>query len=240
MEAIISIIIIGSILAGGSTVFFLKVSQANLKLILAFSGAYLLAVTFLTIFPEMYASAVPAVYLGGFVLAGFVLQVLLEFFSHGIEHGHVHLHADHGHSRFYIVSLSLGLYIHSLLEGFPLGVIDRIDHPLLWGIVLHNIPISIAYAWMLKGMHVKPSLLFVYLFIFAVITPAGMLLGELFSGALPTESFEPVALALTTGIFLHISTTILFETGEHHRYNFRKLVVIFAGIGLAMLPHLVE
>lgn len=240
MEAIISVIIILSILIGGSTVFFLKVSQSGLKLILAFSGAYLLAVTCLTIFPEMYASGVSPLYLGMLILGGFLLQILLEFFSKGIEHGHMHLHHEDGHSRFYIFSLSAGLYIHSFLEGIPLGMIYRIDHPLLWGVVLHNIPISIAYAWMLKGMHVKPARLFIYLFIFSIITPVGMLLGNLFSDRNAIEHFEALALALTTGIFLHISTTILFETGEHHRYNFRKLLVIFCGILLALLPHLVE
>jgi len=240
MEALVSFIIILSILSGGSTVFFLRVSQPGLKLILAFSGSYLLSITFFTIFPEIYSSPVPHFQIGILVIGGFLLQTLLEFFSRGIEHGHVHIHHEHSASRWHILSLSVGLYVHSFMEGIPLGVIERIDHPLLWGVVLHNIPISIAYAWLLKGMHVKPMTLLVYLFIFSVITPVGMLVGNLFSGVYDIENFEPVALAFATGIFLHISTTILFETGDHHRYNLRKLVVILAGVLLALLPHVVE
>lgn len=234
----ISGIICISILLGGSTVFFLKVSQAGLKLLLAFSGAYLLSVTVLNLFPEMYGSGVPHFYLGILILGGFLLQTLLEFFSHGIEHGHLHLH-HHEKSSAYMVSLSLGLYIHSFLEGVPLSIVTRIEHPMLWGIVLHNIPISIAYAWMLKGLKVKPWLIFIYLVIFSVITPVGMLAGKLISQYGNITNVEPYALSLAVGIFLHISTTILFESGENHRYNYKKLGVIISAVALAVLPHLI-
>jgi hypothetical protein len=42
-------------------------------------------------------------------------------------------------------------------------------------------------------------------------------------------------MAVVIGIFLHISTTILFESYEEHRYNLYKLLTILAGAGLAML-----
>jgi len=34
---------------------------------------------------------------------------------------------------------------------------------------------------------------------------------------------------------LHISTTILFETGDGHRFNRNKLLVTIAGLVLALL-----
>lgn len=235
----ISLFISFSILIGGSTVFFLKLSQSGLKLLLAFSGAYLLSITFLTLFPEMYGSGVSFFYLGLFILGGFLIQTFLEFFSHGIEHGHVHIHQQ-GKSSVYIFSLSIGLYIHSFLEGVPLSIIDRIDHPMLWGVILHNIPISIAYAWMLQGLKVNRSLIIVYLFVFAIVTPLGLMFGKFLSSGTTFEDIEPFALAIAVGIFLHISTTILFESGENHKYHYKKLIVILSGVVLAILPHLFE
>jgi len=37
------------------------------------------------------------------------------------------------------------------------------------------------------------------------------------------------------GIFLHISTAIMFETGENHKYNLAKIMSMIAGVFLAAL-----
>ena len=44
-----------------------------------------------------------------------------------------------------------------------------------------------------------------------------------------------IILAVVVGMFLHISTTIIFETSENHRVNLLKLICILFGAGLAML-----
>lgn len=36
-------------------------------------------------------------------------------------------------------------------------------------------------------------------------------------------------MAIVIGIFLHISTTILFESGSDHRFNLYKIVAILTG-----------
>jgi hypothetical protein len=35
------------------------------------------------------------------------------------------------------------------------------------------------------------------------------------------------------GMFLHISTTIIFETSENHKFNLAKLTAILLGVGLS-------
>jgi hypothetical protein len=42
-------------------------------------------------------------------------------------------------------------------------------------------------------------------------------------------------MAVVVGIFLHISTTILFESSENHRFNLIKFVVILMGAGFAVV-----
>jgi hypothetical protein len=47
--------------------------------------------------------------------------------------------------------------------------------------------------------------------------------------------YAPQLMALVVGIFMHISTTILFEASDVHRFNFRKLAAIVIGTALGVL-----
>ncbi len=42
-------------------------------------------------------------------------------------------------------------------------------------------------------------------------------------------------MAFVIGIFMHISTTILFESSDIHRFNLAKLAAIALGTGLGIL-----
>ena len=84
------IALILSVLIGMVIVFGLKPSAKTVQLLLAFSGAYLLSITILHLFPEVYISDKPNI--GLFILSGLLLQLILDFFSKGAEHGHVHGH----------------------------------------------------------------------------------------------------------------------------------------------------
>ena len=68
-----------SILLSGSSLFlFGKIGNKTLKLILAFSGAYLFSLSLIHLLPEVYDSGGATI--GIFILAGFFLQVVLEIF----------------------------------------------------------------------------------------------------------------------------------------------------------------
>jgi fucose permease len=41
-------------------------------------------------------------------------------------------------------------------------------------------------------------------------------------------------MAVVIGIFMHIATTILFESSESHRFNLAKGLAILLGIGLGV------
>jgi hypothetical protein len=72
------------------------------------------------------------------------------------------------------------------------------------------------------------------LFLFALMTPIGAILGLKFS----PEQFGldvHIILAIVVGMFLHISTTIIFETSENHKFNLLKLMSILIGCALAMV-----
>lgn len=41
--------------------------------------------------------------------------------------------------------------------------------------------------------------------------------------------------AFVIGIFFHISTIILFESSEDHKFNLSKLIAIILGVGVAFM-----
>lgn len=240
-DLIIYVSLVLSVLGGGLLVLWIgSTNEKVMKILLAFSGAFLLGISFLHLVPEAYESN--ARNAGIFILCGFLFQLLLEFFSEGIEHGHIHLH--HGQSRFPVV-IMISLCIHAFVEGIPLereihGAQhlghDHGDHSLLIGIVLHNIPVSLALMTMFlkSGLSVSKSL--IWLMIFATMGPLGAFLGHFFGAeiSLYWQDFFDITLAIVIGMFLHISTTILFESTEGHRFNLVKMIAIFLGVVMAL------
>jgi heme/copper-type cytochrome/quinol oxidase subunit 4 len=76
---------------------------------------------------------------------------------------------------------------------------------------------------------------FFYLLIFALMTPLGSVFSNLLDGSVVAsmETYFNYILAAVIGIFLHVSTTILFETEENHRYNLQKFITVIIGLGVA-------
>jgi len=197
-------------------------NKSNFKLLLAFSGAFLLALTIFELLPEVYEQSNGKT-VGLFIMCGILLQIFLEFFSKGAEHGHVHI--DSEKSDFPIL-VFLSLCIHSLLEGFPIH-----DHgTILYGILIHKVPIAIILSIFLLNSKIKLLNATIFIVLFALMTPLGTYFAANFEAiakySIPINS-------LVIGVFLHISTVILFESSEGHTFNLRKLIAIVLGIGIA-------
>lgn len=236
-----SIIILGlisSVLFGGLIVSFFNATNNSqmIKFSLAFSGGFLLAIIFEHLLPDIYHDG--AHDLGLYILLGFLIQLILEYFSGGIEHGHVHIHKGQSLPWALFISLS----IHSVIEGIPLGnqyagmqvAHQHVHESLFWGIIFHQIPVSIALMTLLMNAKLSRLSTWILLLLFASMTPLGAMLGLKFT----PEQFGldlHIILAVVVGMFLHISTTIIFETSENHKFNLLKLISILFGCGLAML-----
>ena len=199
-------------------------SKDNFKLLLAFSGAFLLALTIFELLPSVYEDS-DVKTAGVFIMLGILLQIFLEFFSKGAEHGHVHL--DNEKSDFpWLLFVSLSL--HSFLEGFPIEKHDTI----LYGILIHKIPIAIILSIFLIGSKLKMVNTVFFIVLFSLMTPLGSYVAANFEFV--EEYYIPIT-ALVIGVFLHISTVILFESSEGHKFNLRKLMVIVLGIVIAYM-----
>jgi zinc transporter ZupT len=235
---LIYLLLVLTVLASGSMIFLVRRdNQKILKLLLAFSGAFLIGISFLDLVPEVYTRSLP--YVGLFVLAGFLLQLLLELLTRGAEHGHEHEEECEPTGHVSPFLLLLGLCIHSFLEGMP--IVDSFDpelrNTLATGIIIHNIPISLTLMGLFIHYGLSRFRAFLFLTLFALMTPLGSLLGTVLQSMAVENisSYFDYALALVIGIFLHVSTSILFETGENHQYNLRKFTAVVAGLLTALV-----
>ncbi|MEI9962218.1 MAG: ZIP family metal transporter [Limisphaerales bacterium] len=230
------LILLSSIAAGALTVFWLRLNDPkHVKLLNTFTGAYLLALVVLHLLPDLYEPAegivLKPLLIGGFILFGFFLQIALDAISMGIEHGHAH--HIHGRMAFGILA---GLCIHAFVEAMALGqssqhqsADDIASHRfLLVSVVVHNYPISIALLGMLLQSGMKRSSALACLGLFAIMAPIGMFTSTHTGLAIYSREL----MAIVIGIFMHISTTILFESEDHHRFPIGKLTAV--GIGLLL------
>jgi zinc transporter ZupT len=231
------LLLISTIVLGAATVFLFKLyDPRHIKVLNAFTGAYLLCLTFLHLLPELYHSQANAGEngewkIGALILSGFFLQVALDVISMGVEHGHSH----HLHGKMPIGVLA-GLCVHALVEASALGTPETHFDPasrrlLLYSIVLHNFPVSIALLGMLLQSHIRRPTALALLGLFAIMGPLGMFL----SAHTVLIHYSRYLMAIVIGIFMHISTTILFESSEIHRFNVAKLAAILAGVGLGIM-----
>ncbi|MET0759273.1 MAG: ZIP family metal transporter [Flavobacterium sp.] len=213
-----------SVLMGYAFALFLKPeAKKNLKLLLAFSGSFLLSLTVMHLLPEVYEAHNHNV--GIFIMFGILFQIILEFFSKGAEHGHVH-----GHEKMFKMPwlLFISLCIHALLEGFPVSH----HHDLALGIAIHHFPIAIILTTFFINAQLDKKVIFLFMITFAIMTP----LGTALSGYLPVlNDYYTEITAVVIGILFHISSTIIFESSEGHKFNIAKISMIIFGIALAYL-----
>lgn len=218
--------------------FAMRIRHVNkdiLKLFLAFSGAFLFSITLIDILPSLYQVHTEW-NVGLFILAGFFFQIVLESFTKGIEHGHLH-HLRHRNKL--PLTIVIGLCIHSFIEGMPLsniGILSEAQRSnLIYGVALHEAPAAFTLITLLRQSKTStPNTISILLFY------SGMSLFGIYSSNLLsqfpffTTSVLQNILALVVGTFLHISTTILFENSENHSFSRFKLIAIGIGVALAL------
>lgn len=212
---------VSAVILGASLAFYFKPkTPKGMKLLLAFSGAFLLGILVLEMLPKVYEHATKST--GFWILGGMLFQIMLEFFSKGAEHGHMHFH-----KKSFPWMIIISLCIHAFLEGIPLNY----DKNLLWGVSIHKIPIGLVLGTILFQQHSALLAKIMVLVIFALMSPLGSYTSLFFDSSALYQFFSPFVL----GVLLHISTTILFESSEGHSFNLQKFLSILLGIGTAAM-----
>ena len=235
------------------------VGSKTMNYITIFGGAFLFASCFINLVPHMflgdepYRFVTPGIHfkIAAAVMLGFLIQLLLEQLTKGAEHGHNHCpcceeekdaeehhHEHHSHtgnchntSVHPVTGLLIGLSIHAFLEGMPMVDLDGDIHQgLLYGIVLHNIPIALVLVglFMHNGYGFWRSL--ALLSIFAVMTPLGSLCNLYLMPQ--NEILQSLLMGVVVGILLHVSVSILFDH-DHNNFSWGKFALILVAFAAA-------
>ena len=96
-------------------------------------------------------------------MMGILLQIILEFFSKGAEHGHVHIDSK---SSVFPWLLFVSLSIHSILEGIPMHIHDN----LIYGIIIHKLPVAIILSTFFLASQLPKVKIAFFLVLFALMT----------------------------------------------------------------------
>lgn len=230
--------LIASVLA---SLLFVSINQPNKKLIqllLSFSGAYLLSMTISHLLPEafgildndhghVHGERINTKTVGVFILIGIIIQLVLESFSKGAEHGHVHINDV---KKQFPWMLFLSLCVHAFSEGIPLGYSN--NESFLWAIVIHKVPIGIVLTSFFVKHEYDLKKIVLFMITFALMTPLGSYLASKIHFF---HHYQHQITALIIGIFLHISTVILFESSENHKFSFPKFIAILLGMIVALI-----
>lgn len=198
-----------------------KKDLKNMEIFMAFSGAFLLSITVFELLPHVFES--PSKSIGAYIMIGILLQIFLEFFSKGAEHGHIHLHSE---SKHFPWVLFISLSIHAFMEGFPISE----ENNLLAAIIIHKVPVAIILSFFFINAGYKQSTTLFFLFFFALMTPLGSYISTHYE---LIHQYETQITAIVIGIFLHVSTTILFESSKNHKFNLSKMTAVIVAVVIA-------
>lgn len=244
MVAEITVLIVAALL-GGIIGWRLVPTKGQLfKNSLVFSGAYLFSLTIIHLIPELFETSTSVSNIGLFILLGFFLQIGLEYFTDGVEHGHLHQHNHGGPSSLFLV---IALCLHALLDGtilsgqaFQHAHVHQHGNVLLIGLALHKIPAALALMTLLKARKKSNLFLAFVLGLFTLASPLGLIGSEWIAtkDLISDENFVRL-FAIVSGSFLQISTTIFFESTPGHRPHPTKLLVALTGAALAVITEMI-
>ncbi len=219
--------LIAVLLGSFAVVFFSeKAIQRSSQLTLAFSGAFLLSITVFDLLPNVYLdnflkSKYDTKLIGLMIMLGILFQVILEFFSKGAEHGH----SQKNNSKFPLVLL-VSLSLHAFIEGFSI----ELNNNILYGIFIHKIPIAFIITVSLLKSNVNKYKIILFILIFSLTTPLGTYISN---NSEMIIIISNLINSFVIGVLLHVSTTILFESSEGHKFNIVKILLISSAIAIA-------
>ena len=191
----------------------------------AFSGAFLFAITVFLWLPHLteqhdHDGGLPW---GVWIVLGYFLQFALDSRSKGLEHGHVHGHEGNPWPAY------IGLLIHSLVEGLPLFILDAAERmPYAISLAVHNLPIAALLAFWLKQCNISGRHIAYAIIGLSVAAPIGGVIGGFIPSYMP--GMENFVGGLVVGIFLHVSSTILFEMQKDHRMPWGTWGIVVIGL----------
>lgn len=252
------LILLASML-GGWLPSFVRLTHTGMQVIMSLVAGLMLGVALLHLLPEALYRLPSVQSAVGWTLTGLLVTFLLirtfDFHQHGAVHDDTHEHEDShaplpGHELSW-VGLTIGLSIHTFIDGIALGAAVRaepighltVSFAIFLAILLHKPldALSITSLMAARGWTVKKQL--IVNTSFALMCPLGAL-SVWFSLAHFVQLQDILlggALAFSAGVFLCISLGDLLPEVHFHRHDRLKLsaallIGVLVALGLEMLP----
>ena len=208
-------------------------SQETFRLVISFCAGILLGAVFFHVLPEI--STVLGRQLGYSVMFGFLLIFILEKFImvHPCEEGECNYHKVE-------ISAYVGIGFYSILDGIAIGAgtMMNLSFIIILAVTIHKFPAALALSSLLvKGKEYTKKKVLLSMFIFALATPVGALVGVfVFQGV--DDYVVATALGISAGTFLFISIGDLLPTVyEEHEKGYKNLVSLCLGTLVMILSH---
>lgn len=255
----ILILIAVVLITSGIVFLFSDRIKAKHRLFSTFSASLVASLIFVHILPDVYSSS-NAKWFGVALLGGLILQLILEKITHGVGHGHDHSHAKNHKSI--LIGVMLGLGVHAMIEGMPILMehgedqteiveVHSHDHhhhhehlsasdnqltmKFVSAVLLHKVPVTIMLSLFLLSVGVGRIRYFLLIGIFAAMTPIGAYLGKTLMDDPYFSQFTTYLVAVSTGMLLHIITSILFEHGHSRKETNLHILLIVVGIVIGIV-----
>lgn len=225
-----------SLIAGASALigtFLVMYKEAwctkNSIFLISFASGVMLAIAFFHLIPEavgLHSDAVTVIFAGFLLL--YLLQQVMMFHACHDEACHVH--------RLSVLS-TIGLTLHSLLDGIAIGVGfeagEALGFMLTLAVILHKLPDGITITGILLHAKRERRIVILYSALVALATPAGAVLAFfLLQGIAP--STLGLFLAFMAGSFLYLAAAdLLPET--HKEHNRANAIFFFLGIAVIVI-----
>lgn len=237
MAVKILILFIFPFLAGLLPLFIRQQNTKFINILLVVGGSYLLCACLYHLIPEAFSYQHNNIHtIGLFLLLGFLMQLILEQLSHGMEHGHGYKNLNSKLYK-YNTGLLISLSVHAFTESIPLAYSTN-NIEIILGIAIHHIPIGILLTNYSVNQSCSKFLSILVVIIFSLASPLGYLSGFVIINS-SLSHISPFVTAFASGIMLYIATTVLFESSSsEHIFNKASFLSIIAGILLFFLINL--
>lgn len=210
----IPLLILTLISASGLILYIWKwVNQTILNILIGLWAGSMLSVSVVHILPEALEETQYAIY--AFML-WFILVYLIEELL--TPHAHDHWHGDHSHEdpheHYNHVALVswIAIFTHTLFDGVGIRagmwLSEVIWYAVLIGVAVHQIPVSLSLAAIMKESNIRYSTQLILLGVFALAAPIGYILSSLVLDWV-SETVVWLAAALAWWSLLYVATVDL-------------------------------
>ncbi|MEI6711462.1 MAG: ZIP family metal transporter [bacterium] len=203
----------------------------------------MLSVALVHILPESLETNPLAIYafIGGFIVI-YLVEELLTPHHHDHIHGD-HIHEDpHEHLDHVIIVSWIAIFLHTIFDGVGIragmSLSSNLGISILTGVAIHQIPVSLSLASLLKQSHFQTRNQIMLLLVFALAAPLGYLLSDVL---IPSQNvlFVSLLTAFAGGSLLYVSNVEflpMIHAQSSHKMKYITVILFTTGvIGMSLL-----